>query len=87
MPIGIVRPCKGGRRVQDQAPGTPSGQREITNRVRVEKLLEPAACQSCGWQLEPGESAVVFRGEIFCKRACVQKAIDGPFDVDLGGEG
>jgi len=58
-----------------------------TPAYRVEKLLEPAACQSCGWQLEPGESAVIFRGEIFCKRACVQKAIDGPFDVDLGGEG
>ena len=69
--------------MQDQAPGTPV---QKAPTIRVLKLLEPAACQSCGWQLDPGESAVVFRGEIFCKQSCVQKAIDAPFDVDLGGE-
>ena len=57
----------------------------MTERT-VFKLLEPTECSSCSWAMEPGESAVFYRGEIFCKSACVQKALSAPFEDVLGGE-
>ena len=42
---------------------------------RVTKLYEPAECQTCGWVLDPGDLAVSYRGEIFCRAACARKAL------------